>query len=92
MESTRVILLRQARRRLRAAEARSDGIPDRLVAATVQVAVQVAQGKRTGTRVVSAGAMQLVRDALRALAEDRWRLSQCGAAPGGDGQTHASEN
>jgi hypothetical protein len=35
--------------------------------------------------------MQLVRDALRALAENRWRLGH-GAGPGVEGQTHSSEN
>jgi hypothetical protein len=70
MESTRVIL------RLRQARGRATGgvLPDPLVAATVQAAVRVAQNKATATGVLSRGATQLVCDALRALAQDRWRL------------------
>jgi hypothetical protein len=75
MESTRVIVLRQARQRLRArAAAQPAGVPDPLVAATVELAVQVAEGQPASRRLVSAGAMHMVRDALRALAENRWRL------------------
>jgi hypothetical protein len=76
MESTRVILLQQAQRRMRAAvQARDCPLADALVAATVQGALQVAKGHEPLAPVVSAGAMHLVRDALQALCEDRWRLT-----------------
>jgi hypothetical protein len=75
MEPTRVIL-----RRNQPAPAgggcAGPGVPDLLVAATVRAAVRVAQGKATSVRLLSRGTTQLVRDALRAIAQDRWRLEK----------------
>ena len=81
MESTRVIILRQARRRARATEPRDSGLADSLVTATVDVALQVANGRVPSTGIISAGAMQLANDALRALAESRWRLGHTTPSP-----------